>query len=55
MIRKGSIAYHCVFTNYRPEFWDVVVITARDDSQRIIYDYQIDQKKKRREIPSFVR
>ena len=44
-----------VIPNYRPEFWDVVVITARDDSQKSIFDYQISLKKQRHEIPSFVK
>lgn len=36
-------------------FWDVVVLTARDDEQRTIFELQIDEKKSRNELPVFVR
>jgi fucose-1-phosphate guanylyltransferase len=35
-------------------FWDVVVVTARDETQKRIYERQISLKKERREIPHFV-
>ncbi|KAK2835644.1 hypothetical protein Q5P01_016128 [Channa striata] len=33
------------------EFWDVVVVTAVDESQREAYELQIRQKVERRELP----
>jgi len=33
------------------EFWDLVVVTAVDDSQRVAYEVQIREKVARRELP----
>ena len=41
------------FYSYSISFWDVVVVTARDETQRKIYEHQISLKKERREIPLF--
>jgi len=36
-------------------FWDIVVVTARDEEQRRSYEEQIELKKSRAEIPGFVK
>ncbi len=33
-------------------FWDVVVITASDEDQKLAYQQQIELKVKRKEIPT---
>ena len=38
---------------YSSSFWDVVVVTARDETQKKIYEHQISLKKERQEIPLF--
>lgn len=40
----------CMFYFSIP-FWDVVVVTARDEFQKDIYEQQISLKKARKEIP----
>lgn len=37
------------------DFWEVVVITAIDEVQKEYYEHQIEQKKRKKEIPRHVR
>ena len=42
-------------THVQRPFWDIVVVTARDEEQRKSYKEQIELKKARAEIPAFVK
>lgn len=43
--------YETVGKEKPKEFWDVVVLTAVDEDQRIAYEFQIKEKLSRRELP----
>jgi len=36
-------------------FWDIVVLSSGDEEQKKSYEQQIEAKKRRHEIPSFIK
>jgi len=58
ILDKRRESYHQLLIHpeiHAKDFWDVVVITAIDEVQQRYYEHQIDQKKRRGEIPSSVK
>ena len=51
----NACTYTHTCTHVQRPFWDIVVVTARDEEQRKSYEEQIELKKARAEIPGFVK
>ena len=54
-VNKRMHIYTHTCTHVQRPFWDIVVVTARDEEQRKSYEEQIELKKARAEIPGFVK
>ena len=54
LLFSNLLLFYIIFLSYSTSFWDIVVITARDDAQKEIYEHQIRLKKERKEVPLFV-